>query len=235
MVSTTRRLCRPLPLVALLAGLLGTHGSVLAQADGTRTLGGSTKAGGKVMTRDELRACMKQQDELDAQRKSLEARRVTMNQERDAIQAENEALKTKHEEVKARNEAVRDFNERMKEYGQRVEAFNSKMSDLAQDSRGGAAADRKRRELEKEKVELQRLDAANKAESEKLQGDLASEVEAVNARSQAQNRRATDWNTRNKALEDEANAYEDKRVDWKLNCGDRRYREDDEKAIRAGK
>lgn len=235
MVSTTRLLCRPLPLVALLAGLLGAHGSVLAQADGTRTLGGSTKAGGKVMTRDELRACMKQQDELDAQRKSLEARRVTMNQERDAIQAENEALKAKHEEVKGRNLAVRDFNERMKEYSQRVEAYNAKMADFAQDSRSGPSMDRKRRELEKEKAELQRMDAANKAEGEKLQGDLATEVEALNARSQAQTQKASDWNSRNKSLEDEANAYEDKRVDWKLNCGDRRYREDDEKAIRAGK
>jgi chromosome segregation ATPase len=235
MVSTTRRLCRPLPLVALLAGLLGTHGSVLAQADGTRTLGGSTKAGGKVMTRDELRACMKQQDELDAQRKSLEARRVTMNQERDAIQADNEAVKAQQEEIKARNQGVRDYNERMKAYAERVDAYNEKMREFQEETRTGPMLERKRRELEKEKAELQRMDAANKAEGEKLQGDLASKVEAVNAKVEAQGKRAADWNSRNKALEDEANAYEDKRVDWKLNCGDRRYREDDEKAIRAGK
>lgn len=234
MVSTTRLLCRPLPLVALLAGLLGAHGSVLAQADGTRTLGGSTKAGGKIMTRDELRACMKQQDELEAQRKSLESRRVTLNQERDAIQAENEAIKSQQAGVRDRNARVKEYNDRLNSFAERVDAYNKAMEEIAE-AKPGPFADRKRRELDKEKAELQKIDAANKAEGETLKAGLEGEVAAINARVESQSKRATDWNARNKALDDEANAYEDKRVDWKLNCGDRRYREDDEKAIRAGK
>lgn len=234
MVSTTRLLCRPLPLVALVAGLLGAHGSVLAQADGTRTLGGSTKAGGKIMTRDELRACMKLQDELEAQRKSLESRRAAMNQERDAIQADNEAIKTQQAAVRDRNAKVREFNERLNSHAARVQAYNEGMEEVNK-ARPGPMTDRKRRELEKEKAELQRMDSENKVEGDRLKAGLEEEVAAINSRVETQSKRAADWNTRNKALEDEANAYEDKRVDWKLNCGDRRYREDDEKAIRAGK
>lgn len=234
MVSTTRLLCRPLPLVALVAGLLGAHGSVLAQADGTRTLGGSTKAGGKIMTRDELRACMKQQDELEAQRKSLESRRVAMNQERDGIQAEAASIQADQERMKAVSASIREYNEKMQAYAARVKAYNEAAEQLANAS-PNATTDRKRRELDKERTELQRLEAANKAEGEKIKGDVEQQAQAMSARAEAHAQKADDWNTRNKALENEANAYEDKRVDWKLNCGDRRYREDDEKAIRAGK
>ena len=83
--------------------------------------------------------------------------------------------------------------------------------------------------------ELSRIDAQQKAEGANMQSGMQQEVAALNARVDAQAKRAADWNARSKALDTEANAYEDNRIDWKLNCGDRRYREDDEKAIRAGK
>ena len=46
---------------------------------------------------------------------------------------------------------------------------------------------------------------------------------------------AAEWNTRNAALAKSVNAYEDELANWKSDCEGRPYREDDEKALKAGK
>lgn len=207
---------------------------VSAQEAGIKSLDGKARAGGKVMTKEELRACMKQQDDLAKGRTDLEVRREALNKERDAIQAENEALKTEQSSFKDRSSKVKEYNDRMTAFAARVDAYNAAMAELAE-MKAGPFADRRRRELDKEKQELARIDAQQKSEGANMQTGMQQEVAALNARVDAQGKRATDWNTRSKALDAEATAYEDKRVDWKLECGDRRYREDDEKAIRAGK
>jgi chromosome segregation ATPase len=222
------------PAALLAAFVLAGAVPAMAQEAGIKSLDGKARAGGKVMTKDELRACMKQQDDLAKQRTDLETRREVINKEREAIQAENEALKTQQASVIDSNAKVKEVNDRMNAYSARVEAYNQGMTEL-NDMRPGPFADRKRRELAKEKQELSRIEAESKSESDTIRADLEKGVTALNARVEAQNKRATDWNTRNKALEEEASAYEDRRIDWKLSCGDRRYREDDEKAIRAGK
>lgn len=222
------------PAGLLAAFVLLASAPAMAQEAGIKSLDGKARAGGKVMTKDELRVCMKQQDDLAKQRTDMEARREALNKERDAIQAENEALKTEQASFKDRNSKIKEYNDRMSAFAARVDTYNAAMAELAE-MKAGPFADRKRRELDKEKQELSRIDAQQKAEGVNMQSGMQQEVAALNARVDAQGKRATDWNARSKALDDEANAYEDKRIDWKLNCGDRRYREDDEKAIRAGK
>ncbi|MBK6472251.1 MAG: hypothetical protein IPF94_16520 [Betaproteobacteria bacterium] len=44
-----------------------------------------------------------------------------------------------------------------------------------------------------------------------------------------------DWNQRNAQVNETARKLEDERSLWLSECSNRRYREDDEKAIRAGK
>lgn len=222
------------PAGLLAAFILAASIPAAAQEAGIKSLDGKARAGGKVMTKEELRACMKQQDDLAKQRTDLEARREAMNKERDAIQVENEALKAEQASFKDRNSKVKEYNDRMNAFAARVDAYNAAMAELAE-MKAGPFADRRRRELDKEKQELARIDAQQKAEGTTMQTGLQQEVAALNARVDAQGKRATEWNARNKALDEEAAAYEDKRIDWKLECGDRRYREDDEKAIRAGK
>lgn len=222
------------PAGLLAAFVLSISAPATAQEAGIKSLDGKASAGGKIMTKEELRACMKQQDDLARQRTDLEARREAINKEREAIQAESAALKADQASAADRNAKVKEVNERMDAYAARVNAYNQAMTELST-MNAGPFADRKRRELAKEKQELTRLEAEHKAEGDTAKAGLEKDVNALNARVDAQNKRATDWNARNKALEGEANAYEDKRIDWKLSCGDRRYREDDEKAIRAGK
>lgn len=221
------------PAGLLAAFVLAAPLPAMAQA-GIKSLDGKANTGGKVMTKEELRACMKQQDDLAKQRTDIDVRRDAMNKERDAVQAESEALKVEQASLQERNAKVKGLNERQNAYSARVEAYNQAMKDV-EEMKAGPFADRKRRELAKEKQELTRIEAENKAEGDTTRSALEKDVAALNARADAQNKRAADWNARSKALDAETNAYEDKRIDWKLECGDRRYREDDEKAIRAGK
>jgi hypothetical protein len=55
------------------------------------------------------------------------------------------------------------------------------------------------------------------------------------ARLKANNEKAEAWNARNAALIEREKSYTGSNDQWKDNCSNRRFREDDEKAIRAGK
>lgn len=204
-----------------------------AQEAGIKSLDGKA-TGGKVMTKEELRACIKQQDELAKIRAGVETRREALNKERDAIQVDTEALKAEQAAFKDKNAKIKEFNERMAAFAVRVEEYKKNVEELAEEQ-AGPGANRKRRELEKELVAIKKQEVLNKAEGDAIKGTLEADANALNAKVDAQSKRAADWNIRSKAADDAASAYEDQRIDWKLNCGDRRYREDDEKAIRAGK
>lgn len=60
-------------------------------------------------------------------------------------------------------------------------------------------------------------------------------VADYNARIGAVDARVSEWNVRNAQLNDKAKALEDERAGWVTSCADRRYREEDENAIKAGK
>ncbi len=74
-------------------------------------------------------------------------------------------------------------------------------------------------------------EAAVKAYNARIETTLA----AYNTKKPELDARIDGWNTRNKALEGRATQHESAQQSWKDNCGSRRYREDDEKALRAGK
>jgi hypothetical protein len=65
-------------------------------------------------------------------------------------------------------------------------------------------------------------------------GGTGSGAAAVNAKVDALNQRAAAWNERNKALAKRSEDLAQERDLWASECGNRRYREDDEAAIRKG-
>jgi chromosome segregation ATPase len=83
-----------------------------------------------------------------------------------------------------------------------------------------------------DKDKVDRTDeAAVKAYNARVETTLA----VYNAKKPELDARIDGWNARNKALEGRASQHEGAQQSWKDNCGSRRYREDDEKALRAGK
>ena len=59
-------------------------------------------------------------------------------------------------------------------------------------------------------------------------------MRGYNAKASALDARVSDWNARNNAWNDTSLALEAERKGWVRDCADRRYREDDESAIRRG-
>lgn len=198
-----------------------------------QTLEGKAPANGKMMTIQELRSCIKQQEGLKAQREDIQKRRADMDAERAAIAKDAEDIKPLREDVQAKNAQVKAFNEKHKAFGDRVNAFNQKVAEAKDSGRTGVMLEKMMRDISKEERELQAQDAALKAESKGVMDGVQESINRFNARADANQKRALAWNEGNKKLESEEAAYEDKRMDWSANCGGRRYREDDEKAIRA--
>jgi hypothetical protein len=64
-------------------------------------------------------------------------------------------------------------------------------------------------------------------------GDVA--VKSFNAKAAALEQKVGDWNDRNSRLNADVEKTKTERETWSTECGDRRYREDDEKAILSGK
>ena len=68
------------------------------KAAGPKTLGGKA-AVGKVLTRDELRTCLKRLDGVNASSKDLEQRRATLDKEKEDLVKSGDALKADRADV----------------------------------------------------------------------------------------------------------------------------------------
>ena len=76
--------------------------------------------------------------------------------------------------------------------------------------------------------------AAVLLERGKIGGGSTAAAQDYNARADALQKRATEWNARNASLAETSRKLVADREFWADECGNRRYREDDEKAILQG-
>src|SRR6185436_12270684 len=132
-------------VLAALILAAAAHGPALAQAD-TKTLSGKGGSG-KVMTRDELRACLKQQGDLAKRKTELDARQDKVTAERAEIQKETEALKADQGSLTGRKEQVDALNARMTAFSVKVKDLNQRSEEFERSGRGGPSAERERRKL----------------------------------------------------------------------------------------
>jgi hypothetical protein len=187
--------------------------------------GGAAKPGGKLLTRDELRSCLKTQAGLKTERSEIERERAALDQEKAELQKAVDAAKAE------RNAAVSSYNARVAERERRVTAFSARNNAYAELAKKGAekeVLDRERVTLEAERAELVKLDEALKAEGPALQATTAQTMAPYNEKVEA-------WTKRNTAQVDRAIAWDTSNDNWMRDCNNRRYNEDDEIAIRKGK
>lgn len=218
------------------AGLMATLTlPALAQtAPKTGSLGGGGGSG-PVMTREELRTCLKQQDQLAKMRADYEARSAQLDADRQALLAENQAVSSSLGDAQADAAKVNEINARTAALSERVSDWNVRWQDFKNANRSGALADRQRRRLVQEQKEMDAEREALDAERAKLGDGGQSSAAETNARSAALNARTVEWNARNKALAVESENLAQERDLWASECASRRYREDDEIAIKQGK
>jgi len=191
--------------------------------------------GKKVMTRDELRACLRRNDELKVRVQDLDDQATAINAQRPEIEQGLEAIRAERATLEARAVRIREFQPKMAAYGQKVEAFNRRMGELGGKSRLTTSEGR---ELDAMRKQIPELEAERKAlneERERLLDGYEDSIKAFAAKAKAAEERAAEWNRRKSQHAQDNEDLTAASSDWRRDCADRPYREDDEKAIRAGR
>src|SRR5438876_2184531 len=86
---------------------------MVTPGDGVATLG-SGRSGGKLLTRDELRACMATQARQRSEREALGHREKALDKQKAEILADGEAVQSARDSLdRTSEEAIRAFNERV--------------------------------------------------------------------------------------------------------------------------
>ena len=224
-------------VVALACPLAVGQGSAAAPKAGaqggkTLSLGGTGAGGGPILTREQLRDCIQRQDAITKNRTDIEAERAKLDTEREQIGADQQSLKAERARLEGSRDAASSLNERYRELAARVDAWNAVAKDVAE--RSGPSGDRGRRLHERERAEIQKVQAQLDAERAQLTADAENAVAAYNARAAEVDERARTWNERNNALVARAEQLNADRDLWAGECANRRYREDDEILLRKG-
>jgi chromosome segregation ATPase len=187
------------------------------------------------MTRDELRACLQRNDDLKVRSKEIDDRAVSINAERPEIERSLEQIRGERGAIEVRASQLKAFEPKMVDYRKKVEDFNRRMGELSGRER---LTRTEGRELEDLRKQLPGLEAERKAlseEREQLVAGYEDSVKAFAAKAKAAEDRAADWNQRKTKHTQDTADMATAAADWQRECADRPYREDDEKAIRAGK
>ena len=101
----------------------------------SKTLGGG-KAAGKLMTRDELRACLKQQATLKTGRADLKSQQDTLDAEKPALVDAGTALKEELATLdRSSADAVAAYNAKAQANDQKVDAWNQRNAALVEQAK----------------------------------------------------------------------------------------------------
>lgn len=198
-----------------------------------KTLGGKTAGSGKLMTRDELRSCLKRLDDLNRDVKDVETQRPQLDRERDELKASGELLKAERAELDRQLAAVREWESRIRAHRAEVESFNQRSAALQEASRN--QQEKLAEELKDDRERLQKAREVLATEEATLVPAYQNTVKTYNERATARDAKVADWNQRNGAAVDAAVKQQEARALWLNECANRPYLEDDEKAVKAGK
>lgn len=197
-----------------------------------KTLGGKAPVG-KMLTREELRVCLKRLDGVNASTKDLEQRRTALDKEKEDLVKSGEALKADRADVDTKLAAVRDWEGRMRAHGAEIETFNQRLK--AADEAPKSKREEMSKEFDAERERLAKARVPLGEEEARLVPVYQNAVKSYNDKAAARDTVVADWNGRNKALNEQSAKQEDERSAWLAECANRPYREDDEIAIKQGK
>lgn len=222
-------------LLALFVGGASAQAPAVKPADGkTLSLGSGGSASGKLLTRDELRACMKQRDVLAARRSELDRERAALDAERDQIGKESAGLKEERDLVNQKTEALNALLPRLEAFKLKASDWQARNTAFTEANRTDIGAERTRSNLEREQAALRKTQQELDAERVALSSSAEEAVTRFNARAAVVDGKSVDWNQRNGKLNTQIQTADDDRQVWVSECGNRRYRETDEDAIKRG-
>lgn len=225
---------RPSLHLLIAATLLFTVATAHAEGGGKVSNLSGSQPRGKLLTYDELAACLKEQAELAPRREKIEAERKQMDGQRKELEQLGEALKSEREKIEKYQAAVASINARTEEQSKKIADFNERSAKFENSGAGGPLADRERAELQRQRAEIEAAGKALDDDRKAVTQNRQQDVDTYNARVKTRDQAVEGWNARNAAITKAAQQYETDREAWASDCAGRPYREDDEKDILKG-
>lgn len=206
-----------------------------ATSAGERAKESKTSGGERLMTRDELRVCLSRSDELVARRQQIEREDAALLAERKVLDALADELRRNHEVIRAESEQKQAaFKARADQLTARVTAFRDKTAE-DKSGRGRVQSRSELEALERERVQLDTDIKALNADRDVLIKELEARTDGHNVKVTERDQKIAVFTERHRVYKSFVEKHEAEGETWRRECGDRPYREDDEKAIRAGK
>lgn len=199
-------------------------GSALAQAP--------AKKGDKIMTKDELRACMTLDNDNEMRTDAIEKRHDALSKERDQLEKAPDDTAPLRAEVDKLLEEVKLADAKVGENAKLIEDWNSRMAEFTKKSKEMRNAARREQVLKQERIKLESANEPLVADRAAKVAAYEKAVETLNQRAGQRSSGSAEWNKRYDALraeEAELNKSKDK---WTSECSNRRFRENDEMAIK---
>lgn len=188
-----------------------------------------------IMSKEELRACMALKASNDKGSLEMERRRAELDKEREQLANAPDSGTALRAAVAEKLKAVQDLDAALDAHRKTVEDWNERMADFEKRSKDMRNADRRRQVLKQEQFALRANEEKLMAERQDKVAAYEASVQEANHRISQGGQRNADWNARNEQLGAAEQDLLDARHKWASECGDRRFREEDEIAIKAGK
>ena len=219
------------------SGSKSTAKSTSAAPSGNTTAAkdGRTSSGERLMTRDELRVCLSRSDALVAKRQSIEREDAALLEERKVLDAQAEDLRRGHDLIRSESEQKQvAFKQRTDQMMARITAFREKTAE-DKTGRGRVQSRSELDALERERLQLDADIKTLNVDRDALVQELEQKTQSHNAKVAARDQGIAAFNERHRQYKAIVDKHDAEGEAWRRECGDRPYREDDEKAIRAGK
>lgn len=209
-------------ILATAVALAGSH--ALAQAP--------AKKADKIMTKDELRACMTLDRDNERRTDEIEKRHEVLSRERDELEKIKDDTGPQRAEIDKLLEEVKQADAKVGENAAGIEDWNNRMAEFTKRKKDMRNAARREQVLKQERLKLEAANEQVLAERGARIAAYEKAVEALNQHTAQRGGASVEWNKRYEALrveEAELNKSKDK---WTAECSNRRFRENDELAIK---
>ena len=205
-------------------------------AEGKTAVMGTGKGNsGPILTRDELRVCLSQEEAIRKRLEAHTALRAPLDKEKADLGTAQQSLRAERAPLDDMKKQAEVLSEKFKDYAARVKAYELRVTAFNTENPTGAKGERERVALGKDRTALDTERPLLEAEKTEFAAKSEVTVRDYNLKASAMDAQVVAWNQRNEKWNQDARALEAERSEWVGNCADRRYREDDETAIKRGK
>jgi chromosome segregation ATPase len=185
------------------------------------------------MTRDELRNCMALQARVKEKAAFVDEALATLQRDKLTIASTRQELAPLRAEMDAQRNLVQLVDAEVRAHAERVDQWSADLKE-AEESKM-MTAERRKKELERERGKLSATAKELTAKRDAQFKLYEAAVARFNVHGKEFDATVEAWNQRNEKLANDANQVGELREDYAADCSNRRFREEDEAAIKQGK